>query len=509
MNKKIKKIICCIFAILLVLPIVILAEGMNDGELGLEILDKIKNEELVTIKSVEPTDAEWGPDLYFVNYLRKNLSKSDDNSQYSNYPCTDVNNCEFSIYNSEITENNGYKVQIKYDDSEINEEIKKDVEAIAEKITNNSTIKYPVKDINLIDYYLNVSNLNLSKSFMLSNMINYSDEFRTLVDNTNMDFFIDYRLGDSSPNKTNYGGYLGIYNEGNLYKVLPSDIYVVEEKIIYIDETTEDTTEEYMQAAKKRINDFYGKEIVNINNPCDLKEEIVNYLRQFDESATNDELYIQAEEIINDEEFYASYNMLPYTYDVIINETTYKFIIVKDSTKLAYPNNLHTIDYASNLMIKSDTTGIPLDTKVSVNEIEKNTDKFELIAKDNEDINIYTIYDIELFSNNANKKIEKLDNGNFKVYLPMEYEYKDKNLEVYFINENGEKEIHEVKIEDGYLVFETNHFSEYILGEKATINNNPDTSDNLIGILMNMFLLLVVIGLGILYLKKEKNKEIN
>ena len=85
-------------------------------------------------------------------------------------------------------------------------------------------------------------------------------------------------------------------------------------------------------------------------------------------------------------------------------------------------------------------------------------------------------------------------------------ELKDKDLVVYYVNDNGEKEEHEVKIENGEAVFNTNHFSIYTLAERAsTIQEieNPQTGDNIITyILIGSISMIALLGCT-LYLKKN------
>ena len=54
--------------------------------------------------------------------------------------------------------------------------------------------------------------------------------------------------------------------------------------------------------------------------------------------------------------------------------------------------------------------------------------------------------------------------------------------------------------EEVYLVFETNHFSEYILGTKLT--NNPKTNDNIHFTIISLFFSSLTLIFTIKYLKK-------
>lgn len=81
----------------------------------------------------------------------------------------------------------------------------------------------------------------------------------------------------------------------------------------------------------------------------------------------------------------------------------------------------------------------------------------------------------------ANKELE---DGSFEVRIPLSEKLKGKDLVSYYVDDNGNKEEHEVTIKEGYAVFNTNHFSTYTLAEKPaetpieTPDNTPKGDDN-------------------------------
>ena len=119
-------------------------------------------------------------------------------------------------------------------------------------------------------------------------------------------------------------------------------------------------------------------------------------------------------------------------------------------------------------------------------------------------------FDISLFSKSINKYITKLSDGSFEVKIPIKEELKDKDLVVYYINDEGKREEYEVKVENNFAVFNTNHFSIYTLAEKKTqveIDetkdiDNPKTSDEIIFDLCLGIVSLLGLGLTIKVLKK-------
>lgn len=121
---------------------------------------------------------------------------------------------------------------------------------------------------------------------------------------------------------------------------------------------------------------------------------------------------------------------------------------------------------------------------------------------------------MKLFSNSIDNYITKLDDGTFEVKLPIKEELKDKNLTVYYVDDNNKIEEHKVTIKDGYAIFTTNHFSIYTLAEQTSTveeqpeenkTNNPQTSDN-INIYTSILLIstIGVISLSYIYIKNKK-----
>ena len=93
-----------------------------------------------------------------------------------------------------------------------------------------------------------------------------------------------------------------------------------------------------------------------------------------------------------------------------------------------------------------------------------------------------------------------------KIALPEELKGYKKYEVVYILN-NEIKETIPATVEDGYIVFETTHLSEYgiVATEKSSSSNveNPKTGDN-IGVYL-VTSLIAVIGLLTIYRKKQIN----
>lgn len=87
--------------------------------------------------------------------------------------------------------------------------------------------------------------------------------------------------------------------------------------------------------------------------------------------------------------------------------------------------------------------------------------------------NKYTTYDITLLKDNV--KIQP--NGKIKISIPIPNSYNKEQIEIYRIEENGTKIKYDVKVEGDYAIFETDHFSIYVLAEKQTQNPTEPTTD--------------------------------
>ena len=83
------------------------------------------------------------------------------------------------------------------------------------------------------------------------------------------------------------------------------------------------------------------------------------------------------------------------------------------------------------------------------------------------------MYDINLINNNA--KIQP--NGKVKVSIPVPDGYDTSKIVVYRVDDDGTKTKYDMTIKDGFIIFETNHFSNYIVAEQSTANENTKKDD--------------------------------
>ena len=163
---------------------------------------------------------------------------------------------------------------------------------------------------------------------------------------------------------------------------------------------------------------------------------------------------------------------------------------------------MNTVDALTDISIKTDSSEVPLDSKINTVVIDAKSDEYkEFLKKVN--INNGLVVDLKLFSDSINKNISKLENGVFKVYVPLNDELRKLDLTAYYVKDNGEIEKHDVKIEGDYLVFETDHFSTYVIGGNKL--ENPATLDNVSTWIITTGVSLLVFAGAVLYKRKFNN----
>ena len=126
--------------------------------------------------------------------------------------------------------------------------------------------------------------------------------------------------------------------------------------------------------------------------------------------------------------------------------------------------------------IKLDTTSavVPENTKLVAEEV-KSGDKYNVVVKAIEnDVEKFVLYDISLVNNNATIQ----PNGKVKVSIPVPDGYDTSKIVVYRVAEDGTKTEYKTTIKGGFITFETDHFSNYVVAEKADTTTTKDETEN-------------------------------
>lgn len=347
---------------------------------------------------------------------------------------------------------------------------------------------YELTDLDLINYYTSIDPSDGNFRYM-NNTINYISSLRKEFNNSNVTYKMDTRAGSDIPLQNLHFGNFVVYYKNIAYGFV-DPIGTQQKNVLYIPTDTENTTEAYIKAAKKRLKDYLGKDVNIIVG--DLRKNLdVSEFQKFDPDYVYDWSKLGDESLMGD-----------YYYKVELNGIEYDYVFIRDTKKMK-KNNYLSRDIMTNVSVATEEN-VPLDTNINVIEI---TDNREYKNKLNKDI-LYTI-DISLISNSTGKKITKLDSGTFRVEIPIPEYLKGQKLVVEYIAHDGTIEKYDVVIENNIAVFETNHFSTYSLGaiddDAGIKEENPDTSDEIL-LYVSMVILSVLgfVTLGF-YLKKNYN----
>ena len=367
-----------------------------------------------------------------------------------------------------------YTINVTYDEPKVNTVVNSYFSELNNFSDDDPSTYYIVEDLSLINYYLTSDKSELWNPGAPGRALKYST-LNNVTNGSNVTYYIDVRAGiqDETLMYESAFGPMSIFYNGYSYGTKEEGLYL--KRVIYIPQDTENTKESFVKAAQKRIDDYLGNSSVVVSYGGLLSSlpegsEDVGY------PITSDGNY----------------------YNIKIGSRTYKFYIVKGTDAQLVEPTYVGLDLDSNIEITSKDSSIPLDTSLIVSNIENSSIK-DIIGTEN-----YKSYDISLYSASKNAKIEKLENGRFIVSIPVPEILKNKEITVYYINSNGEKEEHIATVKDGIASFETDHFSTYVLAEKIE-EQNPKTFDGIgSSILMGTISLIGLVG-TVIYLKRRKN----
>ena len=453
------------------------------AELNAKLDSIIKNGKL-KVNSIQP-EAEEDYDFYITGAL--NYKYGEDKYTFYGY----------------INENQGYvniasnrydyvsvEREVDYEFAEKNNSVFSIISTLASKfvytmedINSDYSKRFVVEDLEGLNYLYNTSKIEYNEE-TLYNLLNYSSKVHSLVDNKNIDFLFDPRAGGTDSDFYHMNlGQLNVLFDGVVYdNVGPVGFALT--NIIYIPNDTAKTRDAYIAAAKKRISEYLiGADIDVIygGKLADLEESQYSW----DSFENNTVTY---HHLFNVEESTGEW------YIIKIGEKEYKYFIVADESKMNTPI-VKSVDVNTNVYITTDSYEAPLDTNIRAIKLDKNSEEYKALAKKLKILDGLS-FDLNMYSESLDMYIEKLDNGKFKVYIPIDESLRSKKLTAVFVKEDGSLENHTITIEGEYAVFETDHFSTYSIVD----TNNPKTGDNLV-----LYILMLTGSAYVLYKVKKYN----
>lgn len=357
---------------------------------------------------------------------------------------------------------------------------------------------FAVSDLELVNYFANYNPDAETDSFA-----NYSGELKEIFNNANFTLEVETRGGGAAPYFTETIGSAKLIYDGKVY-FTAGMLGARGEHTIFVPKDTASTKDALAAAAQKRIDDYLGKGKIKITaTDYTVTKFYDDELAEYDEVLADARATLNAEmaKPENERDMFIIWNCqgiidhtpdykqqfidsfkdggdhaflnkaeggFIFTADVIGKEVAFDFIIVKDDTKMVVPS-FATADLDTNVSVTTTSSSVPLDTVAKVEKLTEGTD-FDRITKALDGMQC-EIFDINLHSASANKNITKLEDGEFYVTLPIPDEFANKNVTVYYVDDNGKPTEHppvSIDLQNKFVTFTTDHFSVYSLAIKAT-----------------------------------------
>ena len=433
----------------------------------------------------------------YISYptLVYGLRKYKTEDYYLDGYCSSADNCILDVeYYSIPGALKRYKVNydFKEENSKVVEKLNKYLENITTYQESNGVsfagtddvILLPMEDLEVISYFYTVKDW-VTTDITAANtaVMRFSKILSEILEYSNVDYvYYPIYHEDYDTYQATYGYLPFTYNDVAYTSIFP--IGYAFKNIIYIPADTENNRDAFINAAKARIKESFG---------YDLE---IGYEGQID-SLTNTE-----KDLIDVSKTLGEY------YYITIGNYDYSFFIVKDSSKMQ-ENEVHSTDFDTNAKIVVEGQKVSFDSKIVIEELDKESDEYKTLMQK---LNLVegSSYNINLVTSSTNVYIDKINEGKFKVYIPISDDLVGKDLMAYYLNNDGTIEEFEVTIENGYAVFETSHFSVYTIGPKIkeeTSEENPPTRDDI-----NKYIVIGEVSMIMLLLlgfNKIKNKRLD
>ncbi len=469
-----KKLLKCVSVFVLafaLMPIVKAdgpAEAITSGNLTLKSIPLTKEKDRMWYPRVQGEFSEW--DDYVLDI-----------------DAEDINKGVLKKYNKDHDEVATKNVTITY---EYDEAIKKVVDGLIAKL-GDDPIELELNDVEALTY-------RISADSYLDAHPEYSGEidFPFFFSNFSLDLMktIEYKNfnllvgagGGFYLNNSNMGELSFLYDDV-FYGCGPTTI-IQYNAVVFIPEGTTDVP----KAIKDRLSKYFDVKSVSDTygdiGPLTAKDFTEIKDRQFYQTNKNDSNTV-ASQFATEDEYIASINYDTAVYgDYATKDSPVYFVEMadgavaavvayEDSEKNADAREFKTSDVGTGIEVSVDGI-IPLDTLIHVARVTSG-DEYDKIVKVLKNNNV-DMFDLKMITK-ANETITKLDDGKFRVKLPIKDEFKNKELKVYYVDEDDKVEEYAVTISDDgkYAIFETDHFSIYTLAAGEAIKN-PKTGDNIL-----------------------------
>ena len=339
---------------------------------------------------------------------------------------------------NKVLESHIVKIVYNYD-KDIKDEIDKMVAEFPEPEEGAMSYDFKISDMEMINYWMTCTPDNDN----IGGLLNYSGELKEYIGYKNIG--MDARYGENDcPLFTFVGGIVNFENNGIIYAAM--DLGARGNHVFYVPDDTKNQKEDLVAAAQKRIDDYVGNGKAKVEYAGTVEEVLDSF--QYD--AEHEIEGIKGKDIC---------------IKITINEVPHYAVVIKGSKNMTTPS-YKNVDMATNVVVDTDDSTVPLDTLIQVEKLTEGEVYDRIMAAIKVKDKSNNTYDIQLHSKSVNKYIKKLKNGKFQVELPISPELDGKALSVYYVDEEGNVQVHMVTIENGFAIFTTDHFSAYTLAEE-------------------------------------------
>ncbi len=452
-------------------------------EYGAEFTAILNEEKELVINRYEPTREE-GTDM-LVDALSTAYTYEMDGMEFSRFAfhgsTYDFDNK--TIYVSLLDENWNYgethRIPLVFEyDAAIKEQVDALVATLPEDVYNEEAEEYfpytyGVSDLELFNYWMTCTEENQYDN--ICGLINYSNEFKEKIGYKN--FRLDARMGDGGEFFSEAFGIANFSYNGTVYAA--REMGVRADHVVYVPSDTEDV----LGAIQARIDGYLGAGKVTVESLGPVLDVIL--LDHYNGTAGE---WGQTDPDMTFEEWKASEYCPDYTaedatgiigladdaecFETVINGIPYRFVAEKNDEKIAAAPIYKNVDFSTEVAVLTEDSSVPLDTMVQVDKLTEGAEYEEIMSV--LDVAEHETYDIQLHSGSKGGYVTSLENGEFEVQIPISETLQDKDLIVYYVNENGIAEPHTVTPKNGNATFTTDHFSIYTL---AAANEGSHTHD--------------------------------
>lgn len=479
------KILLFGLTILLLSPMRVAADAIDD------YLNSIVKDGKVYLNMIKPADDDEGEGLYAYAYDQFS------NNSYSVWGiCREPEPCYIDVQLKDGSEQRIQNVEVVY--NEYDKNLASKINSYKSQFSDKIEEFIKLEDLDIINFIYNGGYDDGSNNDILNKAVNYSTDLKRILENGNIIATFDPRAGSGSSDfNSNIFGYLVLSHNNFAYAVAQKTGFALN-KVLYVPDATAKNNDAFIAAAKLKLKSYLNEDI-EITVAGSIADAVASYNAEAEAYCVETgfctytlEDYppfeVGLENIINEENTTGDY----YTFK--INGVEHKFFIERSNSKMK-AGVLNTKDVNSGSKIYANSASIPIDSHITYRSIAEKTTEYKNTL---EKLKLSTglMADISLLSN-SNGSITKLEDGKFSVYIPISEAMQKQKIKAYYLNEDGTIEKYDAKVEDGYAVFETNHFSTYTLSG-ADILTNPQTFDN-VGqyIILGTISLIGITGIGL------------